>query len=162
MLMEEKDESRPYICKCRDKGKNNGIKRIGLIVLIGAIVLILCLSAISIVNPNSKTSPSKYTYISRGPILIDGDAAFTPANGVTGGSGAPGDPYIINNWDIQASTAHAIEILNTSAYFVIRNCYLHDGGVNYNGISFYNVQNGIIEYNVIPNGSDAKLIFHLK
>ena len=151
MLMVGKDESRPYICEGGDKGKKIGIKRIGSIVLIGAIVLILVLSAISIVNPDSKTSPTKYTYVSRGPILINDDAAFNLTNGVTGGSGTLADPYKINNWDIQASTAHAIEILNTSAYFVIRNCYLHDGGVNYSGISFYNVQNGIIEYNVIPN-----------
>src|SRR2546426_10672179 len=36
------------------------------------------------------------------PISIEGDAGFTPANGVTGGTGTPSDPYIIEGWEINA------------------------------------------------------------
>ena len=38
---------------------------------------------------------------SHDPIYIDGNEDFTPANGVTSGSGTENDPYIIENWDIR-------------------------------------------------------------
>jgi parallel beta-helix repeat protein len=78
-------------------------------------------------------------------ILIDGNANFTPVNGVTFGSGTENNPYIIEGWDINASTANGIEIRNTTAYFVIRNCYIHDGRENYDGVHFRDVSNGTIE-----------------
>ena len=56
----------------------------------------------------------------RAPILIEGDANFTAANGVVAGSGTPSDPYVIAGWQIDASTANAIEIRDTTAPFVIR------------------------------------------
>lgn len=84
--------------------------------------------------------------VQRPPIYIDGNANFTSTNGVTGGSGTVSDPYIIENYDINASTAHGIEIRNTNVYFIIRNCIIHDGKSNYKyGIYLYNVTNGKIE-----------------
>jgi parallel beta-helix repeat protein len=83
--------------------------------------------------------------VTRDPILIDGNAGFTPANGVTSGSGTENNPYIIEGWDIKASSANGIEIRNTDAYFIIRNCYIHDGRENYDGVHFSNVKNGTIE-----------------
>jgi hypothetical protein len=62
------------------------------------------------------------------PIYIIGNDNFTSANGVVGGSGMADDPYIIENWDISPGSSSGIEIGNTTAYFVIRNCYVHDGG----------------------------------
>jgi len=63
------------------------------------------------------------------PILIDGPGNFTASNGVTGGSGAQNDPYIIQGWTIDASTANGIEIRNivsfSPPYFVIRNVFIH-------------------------------------
>jgi parallel beta-helix repeat protein len=63
------------------------------------------------------------------PILIDGSGNFTASNGVTGGSGTPKDPYIIQGWSIDASTANGIEIRNivsfSPPYFVIRNVFIH-------------------------------------
>jgi len=68
------------------------------------------------------------------PILIDGPGNFTASNGVTGGSGSPNDPYIIQGWSIDASTANGIEIRNIlnletpvplPVYFVIRNVFIH-------------------------------------
>ena len=85
-------------------------------------------------------------FVSHGPILIDGDAGFTPANGVTSGSGTVVDPFVIEGWDIDASSANGIEIRNTTAYFVIRNCYVHDGGDNNkHGIYFETVNNWKID-----------------
>ncbi len=87
------------------------------------------------------------------PILIDGNSEFTFANGVTGGSGTVNDPYVIQGWDIDASTAHGIEIRNTDAHFVIRNVCVHSGinvfDINYNGIFINNAGYGIIESSTI-------------
>lgn len=85
------------------------------------------------------------------PILIVGNENFIVANGVTNGSGTKSDPYIIENWDINAKITHGIEIRDTTSYFIIRNCWLHDGHgeppyVNdKNGIILRNVTNGVIE-----------------
>ncbi|MEM1705016.1 MAG: hypothetical protein QW623_04640 [Candidatus Hadarchaeales archaeon] len=62
------------------------------------------------------------------PIYIVGNENFTPTNGVRGGSGTETDPYIIENWEINASTAGGIYIKNTAAYFVIRNVLVENGG----------------------------------
>jgi parallel beta-helix repeat protein len=81
------------------------------------------------------------------PIFIDGDSGFVPANGVTGGSGTASDPYIMEGWDISASTTHGIEIRNTRAHFIIKNVLIHDGRpYGYSGIVFQNVSNGAILY----------------
>jgi len=95
------------------------------------------------------------------PIYIDGNAGFTkpdPVNG--GGSGTAGDPYIIENYDINAENAHGIEVRNTTAYFVIRNCYVHDGR-NYGneGIWLDNVRNGKIENSTFENNDHAGIGF---
>ena len=81
-----------------------------------------------------------------GPIYINGNDNFTPANGVVGGGGTENDPYIIGNWIISAENAHGIEIRNTTAYFVVGNCLVENGGGT-NGIYFDNVVNGRIEKN---------------
>lgn len=80
----------------------------------------------------------------RGPILITGNSEFTPANGVVGGSGTQADPFIIEGWDIEASTARGIEIRNTDANFIVRQCYVHSGGPSYNGIELIGVSNGVL------------------
>src|SRR4030067_2601518 len=57
-------------------------------------------------------------YVPRAPILIVGDAGFTPDNGVTGGSGTPSDPYVIEGWGIGASFAAGVSIANRLAHSV--------------------------------------------
>ncbi|MCJ7720053.1 MAG: hypothetical protein MUO36_01130, partial [Candidatus Hadarchaeum sp.] len=65
---------------------------------------------------------------SRAPILINGNGDFTSANGVNGGGdGSAGSPWIIENWVIDASGANGIDIQNTTAYFVVRNCLVENG-----------------------------------
>jgi parallel beta-helix repeat protein len=84
--------------------------------------------------------------LSHAPILIDGDVGFTPTNGVTSGSGTAAAPYVIEGWNIDASSANGIAVRNTSAHFIIRNCYVHDGGDNNkHGIYFETVKNWKIE-----------------
>ena len=92
---------------------------------------------------------------SREPILIDGDDNFIPANGVVGGSGTENDPYIIENWVIDASSAHGIHIRNTTKHFIIRNVLVRNGYPSYNGIYFENVQNGRIENVISTNNANG-------
>jgi len=91
------------------------------------------------------------------PISIDSNSDFTSANGVTSGSGTETDPYIIENWDINASSANGIKIRNTDVYFIIRNCVIHASyqpSVYWvHAVYFYNVTNGKIKNCEIYNSS---------
>ena len=92
--------------------------------------------------------------ISHAPIFINGNDGFQGLNDTTGiswGSGTIDDPYIIEGWDIDASTAHGIRIWNTNAYFIIRDCFVHGGGSSYFGIYLYNCMNGILCNNNCSN-----------
>ncbi|HEY4705409.1 MAG TPA: NosD domain-containing protein [Thermoplasmata archaeon] len=84
-------------------------------------------------------------YVPRAPILIVGDAGFTPDNGVTGGSGTPTDPYVIEGWGIDASFATGISIANTLAHAVIRNVSVSGGDVTYDGVFLDTVANMVVE-----------------
>ncbi len=86
------------------------------------------------------------------PIDIRSDTDFTPANGVTGGSGTAVDPYIIEGWDIDASTAHGVGIRDTTAYFAIRKVFVHSGAPSYFGINLFNVSHGYVD-NVTASGN---------
>jgi parallel beta-helix repeat protein len=88
----------------------------------------------------------------RPPICITGDNEFTSANGVVGGDGSENDPFIIENWVIDASSAHGITIRNTRVYFIIWNVLIENGGYNYCGIYLENVWNGKVE-NVISRNN---------
>lgn len=95
-------------------------------------------------------------YTPHDPIYIEGNNGFTPENGVVGGSGTADDPYIIEGWEINASTAIGIDIRNTDAYFIIRNCYIHDGwSGKYEGIGFSRVKNGKIENCLLYHNYDG-------
>jgi peptide/nickel transport system substrate-binding protein len=87
-------------------------------------------------------------------IYINGNDNFTLANGVVGGSGAENDPYIIENWDISAENANGIWIENTTAYFIVRGCYMHSGVASKKyGIQLDNVKNGKIDNSIVENNS---------
>jgi len=117
-------------------------------VLLSTIVIA---SIIGLAMPLLSPSPVHAALTSHAPIYINDNSQFTSANGVTSGSGTENDPYIIQNWDISAGNAPCIEIRNTTAYFIIRNCYVHDGGSNYVGIYFYNVTKGVIDNTITEN-----------
>ena len=96
-----------------------------------------------------------------GPIIINGNSQFTSANGVTGRSGTINDPYIIDNWIINASgtTTPDIQILNTNAYVIVRNCTLLNNQSEFmNGITLYNVQNAILTANTFNSDWEGILV----
>ena len=88
-------------------------------------------------------------------IYINSNSGFTkpdPVNG--GGSGTQNNPYIIENWVIDASSAKGISIQNTTSYFIIRKVLIENGGSDdesYAGIYLDNVINGTIENNTCKN-----------
>jgi parallel beta-helix repeat protein len=84
------------------------------------------------------------------PIYIDGNEALATFIGDEGlsGNGSYIFPYIIENFIIEASTAHGIEIQSTDAYLIIRDCTVEGGK---DGIHLYNVANVNISNNVLSN-----------
>jgi len=114
-----------------------------LLASIGTCVII----SIALVLPTSHSSA--YGSVEHSSIVIDGNAAFTVANGVTGGSGTALDPFIIEGWLIYADgvTGRSVDITNTDAFFAIRNL------TAYGTISLSNVSNGTItEVNILCSG----------
>jgi parallel beta-helix repeat protein len=91
----------------------------------------------------------------RSPIYIQNDTYFSLEKGVNvGGSGTADDPYIIENWAIDASDGVGIDIQNTTKYFIVRNCLVENGGSLCDGIRLYNVINGRIENNICSNNAN--------
>ena len=102
------------------------------------------------------------------PIRIDSDADFTiPTNGVTSGTGTIGDPYIIEDWVIDATGyGCGIYIGNTTAHFEIRDCVIYDASgftstqYYYNsGIYLQNTDNGLIYNNIITGNKHGIYLF---
>ena len=80
------------------------------------------------------------------PILIDSDANFTAANGVTSGNGSAGNPYVIEGWDINAANGDGVFLRSTTAHVILRNLSVHDGGPSYVGILILYASNVTIQH----------------
>jgi Periplasmic copper-binding protein (NosD)/Intracellular proteinase inhibitor/Bacterial Ig domain len=79
------------------------------------------------------------------PININGNAAFTAANGVVGGSGTAADPYLIGGWNIVCPSVPniaGVNVFNTTLPFLIRN--VKSQSCHY-GFQVSSVHNGRIE-----------------
>ena len=130
----------------REKGRSSIRSRASAGVSIRSIVIalsFLTLSLGSLVFASSNAA----AYTPHLPILIEGNSQFTLANGVTGGSGAPGDPYVIEGWSINATTTDGITIRNTTAHFSIRRVYVYsDATPSFgDGVVLKNLTNGKVE-----------------
>ena len=127
------------------------------------IVLIICLMTLSLSQlqesndtPSEPSVPVRISYTIHAPIYIDGNAGFLESNASTGiscGNGTALNPYIIENWDINASAANGIEIRNSNVYFTIRYCYVHDGRLSFEGICLQNCRNGTLSNNNCSNNN---------
>jgi len=127
-----------------------GKKIISTMIILSLVISIL---GITIITGNvTATETSEYTY--RDTILILDDSEFNTTNGVTSGNGTIGNPYIIENWYINVSEIEGdffgIIIVDTDAYYTIRNCYINDTDENepsHNSFGIYldKANNGIIE-----------------
>lgn len=99
--------------------------------------------------------PISSAYTLHQPILIEGNGEFTAQNGVTGGSGSPADPYRIEGWDISGPAG--IEVRNTTAYFVIRDNFVHDGDF---AIFLVNVTHARVTTNALWNNGYGVIAFY--
>jgi len=130
-----------------------------MVTLIVAVLFTSSLSLLS--NPSSDIPlapvPAGISYSSHVTISINGNAQFNntgfPNNGVVSGNGSASNPYIIEGWDISAAAATGIYITNTSAYFSVKNSYIHGGGTFYHGITLDNCINGVVENNTCSNNN---------
>ncbi|MCK4545426.1 right-handed parallel beta-helix repeat-containing protein [candidate division WOR-3 bacterium] len=97
--------------------------------MIGAIMVAYVMIAMVVMatgNASASDVPTTVDYTLRGEIYIWNDD-FTVGNGVSSGTGTSGDPYIIENWEIDGSvTGYGIIIEETDAYYTIRNCYVYE------------------------------------
>ena len=125
-----------------------------LVVIISIIVVAIALVAVS--SYFLLKGREEFTHDT---IYIDGNEKFTATNGVVAGSGSVGDPYIIEKWDISAERENGIEIRNTTAHFIIRNCNIHGGSSN-SGICLYFVKNGMIENNIVNNNDSGIYLYN--
>src|SRR3989304_656645 len=108
----------------------------GIAVVLVALGFSALAGLVAVPSPASALTP-------HAPIVINGNAEFTGANGVTGGSGTPSDPFILEGWEIDGSANSGIEVYNTDAHFVIRDVYVHSSLID--AIFFFSVRNGRVE-----------------
>ncbi len=100
-------------------------------------------------------------YTTHDVIRINNNTDFSNQAAAEGwpGDGSQGNPYIISGYDIDAHGAgDAIYIGNTTAYFVVENCYLHNASYHswpysVGGLIFYNTSHGSAENNTIVNNN---------
>jgi parallel beta-helix repeat protein len=127
------------------------------VILIAVLVLGATAGLVSQIGnskePLPSETPARITYTTHGPISIVGNEGFTNESGVVWGSGTESDPYIIEGWDINASTAIGIEVRNTDAHFIIRTCHVHDGGDSHDGININVGANGTLDGNNCSNNA---------
>jgi len=113
--------------------------------VMGRVVLISALMVAASLGIMSVSTCDVAAYSTHQPILINGDANFTSANGVVSGSGSQGNPYVISGWEIYSNIAHGIDIRNTASHFEIRDVYIHGGTSSNSGIHIEWSHNALIE-----------------
>ena len=111
-----------------------------------------------------KLKTSGYWNLTGTPIFIDDSnpnynwSKTETTNDWCSGSGSTSDPYIIENVFIDAQgNSHAIIIVNSNAYFIIKHCSLInslDRNHRYSGIQLANVRNG----KIINNTFNLKIL----
>ncbi len=96
------------------------------------------------------------------PIFIDdfvpgSDWAWAVTQTWCTGSGTEGDPYLLENLEIDGLGGDCINIQNSNAYFIIRTCTLYNG---YNAIYLNNVANGKLIENDFSNNVFGMHIYY--
>jgi parallel beta-helix repeat protein len=110
------------------------------------------------------------SYISHDPIRINNNTEFASMAGSEGwvGDGSLGNPYIIEGYDINGNGyGYCIYIGNTTFYFEVRDCYLHEAsGILKSpyfydaGIILYYVQNGTIVNNIVSSSNSIGMYLY--
>ncbi|MFO7618254.1 MAG: NosD domain-containing protein [Thermoplasmata archaeon] len=100
--------------------------------------------------------------VAHSPFRINSNADFTPANGVSAGDGSPGNPWVIENWDIDGGgPGCCLYIGNTTEHFIARDNLLHgargNAGIYFwnSGLALHNVTNGAVLNNSFLNNINS-------
>ncbi|MFX0098001.1 MAG: right-handed parallel beta-helix repeat-containing protein, partial [Candidatus Hodarchaeota archaeon] len=151
------------------QSNQKGLFRKLVFILVGVFFVIL-------INASSINPKSQETFINNGvtpnfpdlPISVNGNAGL--ATVASSGSGTYDDPYIIEDLIIDGSSyaQHLIQVTNTDAYLIIRNCTLFSTTSNFYGIYLGTVQNVMVTnnsisytyYGVYSSGSANNLTIH--
>ncbi len=129
------------------------------------VVILLILRGVVWAPASGGAEPDELpAFVPHPPILIDGAGAWTAANGVTGGNGTDRSPWVVEGWDINASTGVGVAIRNTLEPFVVRRVYVHGGyggfdAAQNDGISMDRVANGRVEASRIRGNAYGINIF---
>lgn len=93
------------------------------------------------------------SYQPHAPIVIDGNGAFTPDNGVIAGDGSDDHPFLIEGWNITAPSGTGILIRNTDEIFWVQNNFVNisDG----NATVLVNLNTGAVRSNTIRTGAGS-------
>jgi parallel beta-helix repeat protein len=124
------------------------------LLIIGVILVGLSLSSFSMKNlterkiNNTDLTPSA-ALTSHSPISINYNAGL--GSFCTVGDGSFANPYIIENYIIDATSDHGIDIWKTDAYLTIRNCVIKNGGQYFHGIKLMECDHVNISGNKISN-----------
>jgi parallel beta-helix repeat protein len=138
-----------------------------IIVMAVLIVAVLFASSISLLSNRSSDippapAPAGILYIPHGTISINGNAAFAAQATAESwpGDGSSGNPYIIQNYSIDASSADGISLQNTNIYFIIRDCYIYDTTHTHHhyGIWLTTCLNGIVSTNSCSNSQGYSIV----
>src|SRR2546428_13609546 len=99
--------------------------------------------------------------LAHSPIYINGNSAFTSANGVTAGDGSATSPFIIEGWNITGLAQYGlVALVGTTAHVIIRNLFLsNSGGCSQpDGFYFSSVSNVLIANSTVSNSNDGILL----
>ncbi len=118
-------------------------------LLLTAVILVTILQVANLAVPTQVAQVASLALQPHGPIFINGNTEFAPANGVVGGNGTAQNPYIIDGWLIDTSSTNAITIKNTNAYFLIQNVKVQSTAHNVTGVVFDNISNGRLENSTV-------------
>ncbi len=126
-----------------------------VVILLGTLIPIFNIpeSSGGLSDPSSLTNHSY--------IHINGNNGFNSTNGVVRGNGTKENPYVIENWSIDAKLKDGIKIENTNLSFTIRNCYIYNALSSGNwGIYLNYVKNGSIINNSLKNNNGGIAIYY--
>ncbi len=128
------------------RGKAGAVESWMLTVIAIAVMAVSSTLFMALPQGHAPGNPSRIaSLVPHAPISIDGDNAFALSDAVSGGNGSESDPYLIEGWDIDASSASSgILIQNTSARFIVRSCSIHDAGLYDAGILLLNCTDGLL------------------
>ena len=107
-------------------------------------------------------------YVPHAPFGIGGDANFAAQADDEGwpGNGTLENPYIIEGYEINASTSNGITISDTSVHFIIRDTHIINGLYSsyrqYDGIRLSSTSNGTIENCTFENNSIGIYLVHAR